>query len=57
MIDYFAIFLTHGLIVLVCWRLLAREDLDDPLAAPPPAPGKSVTRKRRGRDKGRGGDV
>ncbi|SFO86371.1 hypothetical protein [Qipengyuania nanhaisediminis] len=57
MIDYFAIFLTHGLIVLVCWRLLAREDLDDPLAAPPPAPGKPGTRKRRRRDKGRGGDV
>ncbi len=28
MIDYFAIALTHGLILLACWRLLSREDLD-----------------------------
>ncbi len=29
MIDYFAIALTHGLMVLAVWRLLARPDLDD----------------------------
>ena len=29
MIDYFAIALTHGLIALAAWRLLARPDLDD----------------------------
>lgn len=28
MIDYFAIALTHGLILLACWRLLSRDDLD-----------------------------
>ncbi len=28
MIDYFSIALTHGLILLACWRLLFREDLD-----------------------------
>jgi hypothetical protein len=27
-IDYFAIALTHGLILLACWRLLFRADLD-----------------------------
>ena len=35
MIDYFAIGLTHGLILYLCWRLLNRDDLDDPLASPP----------------------
>ncbi|MEN7538080.1 hypothetical protein [Aurantiacibacter flavus] len=29
MIDYFAIALTHGLMALAAWRLLARPDLDD----------------------------
>ena len=29
MIDYFAIALTHGLMALAVWRLLARPDLDD----------------------------
>lgn len=28
MIDYFAILLTHGLIGLACWRMLAHDDLD-----------------------------
>jgi len=28
MVDYFAIALTHGLIALAVWRLMAREDLD-----------------------------
>ena len=28
-IDYFAIALTHGLMALAVWRLLARPDLDD----------------------------
>ena len=28
MIDYFSIALTHGLILLACWRLLLRDDLD-----------------------------
>ncbi|MEZ5680796.1 MAG: hypothetical protein R3E14_05810 [Erythrobacter sp.] len=43
MIDYFAIGLTHGLILFLCWRLLNRDDLDDPLASPP------ETRSRRGK--------
>ena len=29
MIDIFSIVLTHGLIVLVAWQLLARDDLDE----------------------------
>ena len=28
MIDIFAILLSHGLILVVAWRLLFREDLD-----------------------------
>ncbi len=29
MIDTFPLLLTHGLILLSCWRLLGRNDLDD----------------------------
>ena len=29
MIDTFALALTHGLILLMAWRLLSRADLDD----------------------------
>jgi len=29
MIDNFALALTHGLLLLVAWRLLFRADLDD----------------------------
>jgi hypothetical protein len=28
MIDYFALALSHGLMLLAAWRLLARADLD-----------------------------
>jgi len=28
-IDYFSIALTHGLILLACWRLLSRDELDE----------------------------
>jgi len=38
MIDNFALALSHGLMLLAAWRLLARADLDDD-AAPPPAAG------------------
>ena len=38
MIDYFAIALTHGLILLACWRLLARAELDADGAAPKSRP-------------------
>lgn len=29
MIDSFALFLSHGLMLLAVWRLLSRSDLDD----------------------------
>lgn len=43
MIDYFALALTHGLLLLGAWRMLQRADLDreepgDPAAAPPAEP-------------------
>ncbi|WP_199698811.1 hypothetical protein [Aurantiacibacter zhengii] len=37
MIDYFSIALTHGLILLACWRLLFRDDLDRQGGASRPA--------------------
>ena len=39
MIDNFSLALTHGLLLLVAWRLLSRTDLDEdsvPGAEPPP---------------------
>ncbi|MDP3907833.1 hypothetical protein [Novosphingobium sp.] len=55
MIDYFALALTHGLLLLGAWRMLQRADLDreepvDPVGAPPaepaqpPATGPTATR-------------
>lgn len=38
MIDSFSILLAHGLLLLACWRLLSRPDLDDERAAPPERP-------------------
>ena len=35
MIDNFALALTHGLLLLAAWRLLARPDLDDDGLPPP----------------------
>ena len=42
MIDNFALFLSHGLLILVAWRLLFRPDLEDDSipAPPPPEPGR-----------------
>ncbi|HEY0111722.1 MAG TPA: hypothetical protein VGB59_01085 [Allosphingosinicella sp.] len=37
MIDNFALALSHGLMLLVAWRLLSRPDLEDD-DVPPPAP-------------------
>ena len=37
MIDNFALALTHGLMIVAAWRLLARPDLDDD-KQPAPAP-------------------
>lgn len=33
MIDNFSLALTHGLLLLVAWRLLSRTDLDDDAVA------------------------
>lgn len=40
MIDNFSLALTHGLLMLVAWRLLSRTDLDEDPApgTQPPAP-------------------
>lgn len=40
MIDNFTLALTHGLLLLVAWRLLSRPDLDDdvPAGAEPAVP-------------------
>jgi hypothetical protein len=29
MIDAFSLFVSHALILIACWRLLRRRDLDD----------------------------
>ena len=38
MIDNFALGLSHGLLLLVAWRLLSRPDLNDDGAESPTAP-------------------
>ena len=54
MIDYFAIALTHGLILYLCWRLLNRDDLDDPFMDPPaPKPARAGRKTRRRKTAGR----
>jgi hypothetical protein len=50
MIDSFSLALTHGLLLLVAWRLLSRPDLDDDEAAVPDA----AVAKRRGWTFGKG---
>ena len=35
MIDNFSLLISHGLLALLCWRLLARPDLDKEV---PPSP-------------------
>lgn len=48
MIDTFTIALTHGLMLIAAWRLLARADLDDDAADPQAGrPGWSGTDKAR----------
>ncbi len=34
MVDYFALALSHGLLILAVWHLLWRADLDEDPAAP-----------------------
>ena len=42
MIDNFSLALTHGLLLLVAWRLLSRTDIDeDPAPGTDPATPKS----------------
>jgi hypothetical protein len=48
MIDMFSLLLTHGLIGLAAWRLLARADLDDDKAAPDADPRKASWARLRG---------
>lgn len=38
MIDNFALALTHGLMLLVAWRLIGRPDLDKDGVPPPAVP-------------------
>ena len=44
MIDFFALALTHGLLALVCLRILLRGDLDAE-EAPPPAAAEPEAKK------------
>jgi hypothetical protein len=43
MIDNFSLALTHGLLLLVAWRLLSRPDLDDDDAADSASKGRRWT--------------
>ncbi len=43
MIDSFSLALTHGLLLLVAWRLLSRPDLDED-SAPGEGPGPAKSR-------------
>jgi hypothetical protein len=52
MIDNFSLALSHGLILLAAWRLIARPDLDDPDMPPPLAPGKTPRWPAAGERKG-----
>jgi hypothetical protein len=52
MIDNFSLALTHGLLLLVAWRLLSRTDLDEdpaPGTAAPAAPKRRGWTLRKGR--------
>jgi hypothetical protein len=42
MVDYFALAISHGLLAIAVWRLLARADLDEDHPQPRPAPRKGV---------------
>ena len=44
MIDNFSLALTHGLLLLVAWRILSRPDLDDDAAAAKAPPAASSRR-------------
>jgi hypothetical protein len=44
MIDTFSLLLSHGLVLIACWRLLARRDLDDERQETP----QPIVRRRKG---------
>jgi hypothetical protein len=48
MIDNFALALSHGLLLLAAWRLMARPDLDDSALLPPPPPEAKAKGFRKG---------
>ena len=48
MIDNFALGLTHGLMLLAAWRLLARGDLEDDEVPPVPRRGWFAPRDTQG---------
>ncbi|WP_338241846.1 hypothetical protein [Aurantiacibacter hainanensis] len=50
MIDYFSIALTHGLILLACWRLLFRDELDAEGEVRPRSPRPWLRREEGGKD-------
>jgi len=50
MIDTFSILLSHGLLLLACWRLLSRPDLDRETPAAPPVASASHDRDALTRD-------
>ena len=53
MVDYFTLALTHGLMAIALWRLLARPELDVEEAAEPRRPW--VRSKAQTADEGPGG--
>lgn len=66
LIDYFALALTHALIVIALLRIVARPDLDreqwdftaeEPDPAPPAQTGREAKRARRQRRDGGAGDA
>lgn len=58
MIDYFALALTHALIVIALLRILMRDELDreDPLADVSSEPDEPTRREARRRRRGKGAD-
>ena len=55
MVDYFTLALTHGLMAIALWRLLARPELDVEEAAEPRRPwSRRAAETRDGQDQGEG---
>jgi hypothetical protein len=46
MIDYFSLGLTHGLMILIAWRLVARPDLDIEVSDTPESTPRSWPKDR-----------